>query len=142
MAEGAGEERGGSGQEEDHRYAQYFLVCGLDLNLGLEPDEAGGSLDAAALCPDSNPLERSYKPRILQHYPDIRRWSHFNPEALSRLCLPSGLKFCTQTERDSFSSACHPFILTKEDGSKSCGFSFIFMEEVRDKTRLVDGLQF
>ena len=39
-----------------------------------------------------SPLERSYKPRILRHYPDITSWSHFNPEALSRLCLPQGLR--------------------------------------------------
>ena len=47
--------------------------------------------DIVLYCP--SPLERSYKPRVLQHYPDITSWSHFNPEALSRLCLPQGLKY-------------------------------------------------
>ena len=27
------------------RYVHYFTVCGLDLNFGLEPDEAGGGLE-------------------------------------------------------------------------------------------------
>merc|ERR1719320_484885 len=107
------------------------MVCGLDLNFGLEPDETNSSLEGQ-ISQEYNPLERSYKPRILQHYPDITQWSHFNPDALSRLCLPQGLKFCTQSERENFNPACHPFILTKEDGSKSCGYSLVYMEEVKD----------
>ena len=117
--------------EEDKRFVRHFIVCGLDLNFGLEPDESTGGL-GEGLAQEFNPLERSYKPRVLHHYPDITQWSHFNPEALSRLCLPQGLKFCTQTERSSFPPSFHPFILTKEDGSKSCGFSLVFMEEVKD----------
>merc|ERR1719391_637572 len=117
-------------ETEKKRFVQYFIVCGLDLNFGLEPDESQSGLDG--ISQEYNPLERSYKPRVLHHYPDITRWSHFNPEALSRLCLPQGLKFCTQAERESFLPSFHPFILTKEDGSKSCGFSLVFMEEVRD----------
>jgi hypothetical protein len=27
---------------------------------------------------------------------------------------------------------CHPFLLTKEDGEKSCGLSLVFYEEVKD----------
>jgi hypothetical protein len=29
-------------------------------------------------------------------------------------------------------ASCHPFILTREDGSKSCGFSLVYFEEVKD----------
>ena len=122
-----------SEQVDNKRFVQYFIVCGLDLNFGLEPDESQSGLEGVGGGgQECNPLERSYKPRVLQHYPDITKWSHFNPEALSRLCLPQGLRFCTQTERDSFPPSFHPFILTKEDGSKSCGFSLVFMEEVTD----------
>ena len=122
-----------SDQVDNKRFVQYFIVCGLDLNFGLEPDESQSGLEGVGGGgQECNPLERSYKPRVLQHYPDITKWSHFNPEALSRLCLPQGLRFCTQTERDSFPPSFHPFILTKEDGSKSCGFSLVFMEEVKD----------
>ena len=119
-----------SEETDNQKFIQYFIVCGLDLNFGLEPDETVSGLDGLG-GQEQNPLERSYKPRVLQHYPDITQWSHFNPEALSRLCLPQGLRFCTQTERESFPPSFHPFILTKEDGSKSCGFSLVFMEEVR-----------
>jgi len=118
-------------EEGEGRYVHYFTVCGLDLNFGLEPDEGAGSLEGR-LPQEQSPLERSYKPRILCHYPDITSWSHFNPEALSRLCLPQGLRFCTQSERSSVPPTCHPFILTREDGTKSCGFSLVYFEEVSD----------
>ena len=117
--------------EGEGRYVQYFTVCGLDLNFGLEPDEGAGSLEGR-LPQEQSPLERSYKPRILCHLPDITSWSHFNPEALSRLCLPQGLRFCTQREQSSVPPTCHPFILTREDGTKSCGFSLVYFEEVSD----------
>jgi len=47
-----------------YRFVQYFMVSGLDVNFGLEPDEILHSLD---LIPgDTSPLDRSYKPRILR----------------------------------------------------------------------------
>lgn len=119
------------GDEDPARYVHYFTVSGLDLNFGLEVDEAVSSLEGR-LPQEQSPLERSYKPRILRHYPDITSWSHFNPEALSRLCLPQGLRFCTQSEKDTVPPSCHPFIMTREDGSKSCGFSLVYFEEVKD----------
>jgi len=119
------------GDVEASRYVHYFTVCGLDLNSGLEVDEGGGGLEGR-VPQEQSPLERSYKPRILRHYPDITSWTHFNPEALSRLCLPQGLRFCTQSEKASVAPACHPFILTREDGTKSCGFSLVYFEEVSD----------
>merc|ERR1719334_989437 len=106
---------------ESSRYVNYFLVCGLDLNFGLEPDGSNSSLEQQ-INQEYNPLERAYKPRILQHYPDITQWSHFNPDALSRLCLPQGLKFCTQSEKGNFTPGCHPFILTL--GFESVNFLF------------------
>eukprot|EP00091_Calanus_sinicus_P007785 TRINITY_DN19035_c0_g1_i1.p1 TRINITY_DN19035_c0_g1~~TRINITY_DN19035_c0_g1_i1.p1 ORF type:complete len:127 (+),score=36.00 TRINITY_DN19035_c0_g1_i1:35-382(+) len=42
-------------------YVHYFMVCGLDLNFGLEPDETNSSLEGQ-LSQEYNPLERSYKP--------------------------------------------------------------------------------
>ena len=85
---------------------------------------------------EANPLERAYRPRILRHYPDITSWSHFNPEAVSRLILPQGLRFCTQKEisrrGQGIDPKCHPFILTKEDGEKSHGLAIVFYEPVQD----------
>jgi len=113
---------------QQNRFVQYLLVSGLDVNFGLEADETIHSLDLPTS--DNSPLDRSYKPRILRHYPDMTGWSHFNPEALSRLCLPNGLRFSNSKGR--YPPACHPFVLTKEDGTKSCGFSLVYSEEVKD----------
>ena len=61
-----------SDQVDNKRFVQYFIVCGLDLNFGLEPDESQSGLEGAGGGgQECNPLERSYKPRVLQHYPDI-----------------------------------------------------------------------
>ena len=96
---------------------RYVLICGLENSSGLEVDDA--STKSHGLM---NPLERSYKPRILRHYPDITTWSHFNPEAVSRLVLPQGLRFATDKEiqQDQAVAAprCHPFVVTKEDGER------------------------
>ena len=85
---------------------------------------------------DANPLERTYRPRILRSYPDISSWSQFNPEAASRLILPQGLRFCTDKEISQggpgTTPKCHPFILTKEDGEKSHGVSIVYYEPVQD----------
>ena len=63
-------------------------------------------------------------------------WSHFNPEAVSRLVLPQGLRFCTDRELESGSNPggtkCHPFVVTKEDGERSFGVSCVFYERVVD----------
>jgi hypothetical protein len=48
---------------------------------------------------------------LCRHYPDMTGWSHFNPEALSRLCLPQGLRFTN--DRARYPPAWHPFLLTK-----------------------------
>jgi hypothetical protein len=58
--------------------------------------------------------------------------SHFNPDAISRLIMPQGLRFCTDKEVATLPPKCHPFLLTKEDGEKSCGLSLVFYEEVKD----------
>ena len=85
---------------------------------------------------DANPLQRTYRPRILRSYPDITSWSQFNPEAASRLCLPQGLRFCTDKEISQggpgTAPKCHSFVLTKEDGEKSHGLSIVFYEPVQD----------
>ena len=102
------------------------MICGLENSSGLEVDDGGGSaggplsnkrLEAPGQR-QPNPLERSYKPRILRHYPDMTTWSHFNPEAVSRLVLPQGLRFCTDREVSANPAKCHPFVVTKEDGER------------------------
>ena len=128
---------------------RYVLICGLENSSGLEVDDAGAMVGQGTISnqkrqleiPGSgggrqpNPLERSYKPRILRHYPDMTTWSHFNPEAVSRLVLPQGLRFCTDRELESGNpggTKCHPFVVTKEDGERSFGVSCVFYEKVVD----------
>ena len=108
-------------------FVRYALICGLENSSGLEVDEAANHGKTGS---DVNPLEKSYKPRILRHYPDLTTWSHFNPEAVSRLVLPQGLKFCTEKEKPE--PHCHPFVVTKEDGERSFGVSIVFYEKVID----------
>jgi hypothetical protein len=58
--------------------------------------------------------------------------SNFNSDALGRLILPQGLRFCTEREIDQCVNKAHPFVMTKEDGEKSYGVSLIFYERVED----------
>lgn len=108
-------------------FANYFLIGGLETSCGLEIDDDPGSATMT-----DNPLERSYKPAILRHLPDASSWQNYNPEALSRLILPNGLRFCTDKEVANLTPKSHSFVLTKEDGEKCYGVSLIFYEEVKD----------
>jgi hypothetical protein len=115
--------------DNETKIANYFLIGGLETSAGLEADECGLNGDRQLT---DNPLERSYKPAILRHLPDATSWSNYNPEALARLILPAGLRFCTDKEVGNFSPKTHSFVLTKEDGEKCFGVSLIFYEEVKD----------
>uniref|UniRef100_A0A8W7PUU3 UDENN domain-containing protein n=1 Tax=Anopheles coluzzii TaxID=1518534 RepID=A0A8W7PUU3_ANOCL len=51
-------------QQQFTRFADYFVICGLDLDSGLEPDLfAGDSLHCS-------PLDSAYKSKPLAHYPE------------------------------------------------------------------------
>lgn len=107
------------------RFVDYFVVCGLDLNSGLEPDKlAGDNLDCT-------PLERPYKSKVLAHFPDNVPWNPFDADAIGMLCLPKGLQF--RTQKHSLEPWFHSFIITKEDGSRTHGFAYTFYEEVLSK---------
>ena len=86
------------------KLASYFVIGGLESSTGLEPD------DQSRADLTDNPLERSYKPAILRHLPDASSWSNYNPEALSRLILPNGLKFCTDKEVANLKPKSHSFV--------------------------------
>ncbi len=58
--------------------------------------------------------------------------SNFNADALVRLVLPRGLRFCTQHEVGDLPARCHAFVVTKEDGEKNYGVAIVFYEEVND----------
>ncbi|XP_057340545.1 DENN domain-containing protein 5A isoform X2 [Microplitis mediator] len=118
---------GGHRGPEQHptRFADYFVICGLDKDSGLEPDKYfGDSLQCT-------PLDRAYKSKVLGHYPDSVPWNPFDEHAVCMLCLPSGLRF--RTQKHSVEPSFHSFVLTKEDGRRTYGFSLVFFEECRNR---------
>ncbi|XP_050393892.1 DENN domain-containing protein 5B isoform X2 [Patella vulgata] len=108
-----------------NRFADYFVVCGLDVSSGLEPDRLAGESHHC------EPLSRPYKSKVLAHFPETVSWNPFDQEAVGMLCLPKGLQF--RTQRDSRNPKFHSFIITKEDGSRICGAAYVFYEEVTNK---------
>ncbi|XP_028332470.1 DENN domain-containing protein 5A isoform X3 [Gouania willdenowi] len=131
------------------RFADYFVICGLDTDSGLEPDElsalcqyieatkfrdgARGKLAKADEGEnfEQSPLRRTFKSKVLAHYPDNVEWNPFDQDAVGMLCMPKGLAFRTQV--DSREPQFHSFIITREDGSRTYGFALTFFEEVTSK---------
>ncbi|XP_016103009.1 DENN domain-containing protein 5A isoform X4 [Sinocyclocheilus grahami] len=131
------------------RFADYFVTCGLDTESGLEPDElsalcqyiqatkfrdvARGKLAGAKEGEnfEQSPLRRTFKSKVLAHYPDNVEWNPFDQDAVGMLCMPKGLSFRTQT--DIRKPQFHSFIITREDGSRTYGFALTFFEEVTSK---------
>ncbi|KAJ8247553.1 hypothetical protein GJAV_G00247660 [Gymnothorax javanicus] len=131
------------------RFADYFVICGLDTETGLEPDElsalcqyiqatkfreGAGRLSAGGKEGENfeqSPLRRTFKSKVLAHYPDNVEWSPFDQDAVGMLCMPKGLSFRTQS--DSREPQFHSFIITREDGSRTYGFALTFYEEVTSK---------
>ncbi|CAG0915928.1 unnamed protein product [Notodromas monacha] len=111
-----------------NRFIDYFVICGLDGSSGLEVAPTLASDDEVVQ--ENSPLERSYKSKILGHYPDTVPWNQFDPEAVSTLCMPHGLEF--RTQKHKLDPYFHGFIVTREDGSRYYGFAFTFYEEVKD----------
>ncbi|KAK2589339.1 hypothetical protein KPH14_007886 [Odynerus spinipes] len=112
-------------EQHPQRFADYFVICGLDKDSGLEPDKYfGDSLQCT-------PLDRAYKSKVLGHYPDSVTWNPFDEHAVCMLCLPSGLRF--RTQKHSVEPSFHSFVLTKEDGHRTYGFSLVFYEECRNR---------
>ncbi|XP_058481012.1 DENN domain-containing protein 5B isoform X1 [Solea solea] len=124
------------------RFAHYFVVCGIDIETGLEPDQLtalyhwleanrqGREPDTTARGEhfDQSPLKRTFKSKVLAHYPKNVEANPFDQDAVNMLCMPKGLSFRTQAgQRDP---QFHSFIITKEDGSRTYGFVHSFYEEV------------
>nr|XP_027224144.1 DENN domain-containing protein 5B-like isoform X1 [Penaeus vannamei] len=55
----------------------------------------------------------------------------FDNHAVQMLCLPRGLQF--RTQKHVLEPKFHPFLVTKEDGSRAHGFAYVFYEEVNSK---------
>ncbi|XP_007896800.1 DENN domain-containing protein 5B isoform X6 [Callorhinchus milii] len=114
-----------TGSATSCRFADYFAVGGIDTDSGLEPDELSGENF------EQSPLRRTFKSKVLAHYPQNVEWNPFDQDAVNMLCMPKGLSFRTQAEnRDP---QFHSFIITREDGSRTYGFVLTFYEEVTCK---------
>ncbi|KAM8940379.1 DENN domain-containing protein 5A isoform 2-T2 [Pelodytes ibericus] len=116
---------GGSGTSAPGRLVDYFVTCGLDTDTGLEPDQLSGENF------EQTPLRRTFKSKVLARYPENVDWNAFDQDAVGMLCMPKGLSFKTQT--DCRDPQFHSFIITREDGSRTFGFSLTFFEEVTSK---------
>ncbi|XP_049544581.1 DENN domain-containing protein 5A isoform X2 [Anopheles darlingi] len=112
-------------QQQFTRFADYFVICGLDLDSGLEPDLfAGDSLTCS-------PLDSAYKSKPLAHYPEYVAWNPFDAHGICMLSLPQGLRF--RTQKHNIEPRFHAFATTREDGKRCYGFSLVFYEEVRNR---------
>uniref|UniRef100_A0A8C3VB68 DENN domain containing 5A n=1 Tax=Catharus ustulatus TaxID=91951 RepID=A0A8C3VB68_CATUS len=80
---------------------------------------------------EQTPLRRTFKSKVLARYPENVEWNPFDQDAVGMLCMPKGLAFKTQA--DSREPQFHSFIITREDGSRTFGFSLTFFEEVTSK---------
>uniref|UniRef100_A0A3P9PRA8 DENN/MADD domain containing 5B n=1 Tax=Poecilia reticulata TaxID=8081 RepID=A0A3P9PRA8_POERE len=123
------------------RFAHYFVVCGVDTETGLEPDDGAGKYARFHLkrfgpvavaegggMTSQSPIRRSFKSKVLVHYPENTDRNPFNKDAVNMLCLPRGLSFRTQV--DSLDPQFHSFTVTSDDGTRSYGFVHTFYEEV------------
>uniref|UniRef100_A0AAQ5XSC8 UDENN domain-containing protein n=1 Tax=Amphiprion ocellaris TaxID=80972 RepID=A0AAQ5XSC8_AMPOC len=123
------------------RFAHYFVICGIDTETGLEPDELAGILllrqggstflrSYTFFCEnfEESPLKRTFKSKVLARYPENIEWNPFDQDAVNMLCMPKGLSFRTQA--DQRHPQFHSFIITKEDGSRTYGFVHTFYEQV------------
>uniref|UniRef100_A0A674E788 DENN/MADD domain containing 5B n=1 Tax=Salmo trutta TaxID=8032 RepID=A0A674E788_SALTR len=116
------------------RFAHYFVICGIDTETGLEPDELQsegnkeGRQGEIFINFEQSPLKRTFKSKVLAHYPENVEWNPFDQDAVNMLCMPKGLSFRTQA--DSREPQFHSFLITREDGSRTYGFVHTFYEEV------------
>uniref|UniRef100_A0A8C6A6C1 DENN domain containing 5B n=1 Tax=Marmota marmota marmota TaxID=9994 RepID=A0A8C6A6C1_MARMA len=112
-----------------------FLLHYVVLYQWLEADRHSKSQEATNTTSgenfDQSPLRRTFKSKVLAHYPQNIEWNPFDQDAVNMLCMPKGLSFRTQTE--SKDPQFHSFIITREDGSRTYGFVLTFYEEVTSK---------
>ncbi|KAM9377395.1 DENN domain-containing protein 5B-like isoform 2-T2 [Pholidichthys leucotaenia] len=111
-----------TGSSASCRFAHYFVVCGLDTETGLEPDDGPGEGF------EQSPIRRSFKSKVLVHYPENTDRNPFNKDAVNMLCMPRGLSFHTQA--DKLDPQFHSFTIAFDDGTRSYGFVHTFYEKV------------
>uniref|UniRef100_A0A669DNL7 DENN domain containing 5B n=1 Tax=Oreochromis niloticus TaxID=8128 RepID=A0A669DNL7_ORENI len=123
------------GRSASCRFAHYFVVCGVDTETGLESPCINRitSLLNLSVCLsgegfEHSPVRRSFKSKVLAHYPENTDRNPFNKDAVNMLCMPRGLSFRTQADR--LDPQFHSFTISFDDGTRSYGFVHTFYEEV------------
>jgi hypothetical protein len=121
---------------KSRNFVDYFAICGLDTQIGLESSEQqtnSESNETEQILGNYNhysswsarpPLERSYKCKVLKHFPEKLPWCTFDEYAVTQLCMPNGLTFQKHPTKPKY----HPFVITREDGSRVYGAALTFFE--------------
>uniref|UniRef100_A0AAV2IQ48 UDENN domain-containing protein n=1 Tax=Knipowitschia caucasica TaxID=637954 RepID=A0AAV2IQ48_KNICA len=117
------------------RFVDYFAVCGLDpeleldevrvLQQRLEPNQNEEPQNHTDL------LHRTFRSRVLAHFPENVEGNPFDPDAVNMLSVPGGLRFWSQPQAPRF----HSFLITREDYSRTYGFVLTFSERVQTQAR-------
>jgi hypothetical protein len=110
-------------QQQSIRLVDYFVVCGIDKYLDVEPssDLTGEQV--------LNPFQCSYRCRVLSHYPNEVQTNSFDEDAISRLSMPDGVSV-KQNSPDPPST--HPFLITRLDGTRYYGVALTFFEQLNN----------
>ncbi|XP_047141375.1 DENN domain-containing protein 5B isoform X1 [Hydra vulgaris] len=112
------------------RFADYFVICGLNEQEGLEPHQCSDSEDSLL-----TPFQLSYKPSILWHFPENDQTNLFEPDGIKVLCMPRGVYFRKSVRRTA--TKFHSFLQTRENGTKIYGFVLTFFEKVINENIII-----
>ncbi|XP_067950634.1 DENN domain-containing protein 5B-like isoform X2 [Watersipora subatra] len=116
------------------RIFEHFVLLGLKTDKGLLP--FNGLLEGISDIEDSDlqnlvsPLQQTYQASVYAHYPYKDLLTKLDHQAVTTLCFPHGVSLYEHPPEEG--SQFHPFIITREDGSKVHGAALTFYEQVRD----------
>lgn len=113
-----------SNEQQSLHLVDYFVVCGLDKYLDVEPTS-----DLILNDQILNPFQCSYRCRVLSHYPNEALNNLFDEDAISRLSMPDGVAI-RQNSPDP--PATHPFLITRLDGTRYYGVALTFFEQLNN----------
>ena len=111
-------------QHQSIRLIDYFVVCGLDKYVDIQP-----STDYLINDQIFNPFHCSYQCRVLSHYPNEVSNNLFDENAISRLSMPDGV---TIKIHSTDPPTTHPFLITRLDGTRYYGVALTFYEQLNN----------
>ncbi|CAF1112721.1 unnamed protein product [Rotaria sordida] len=111
-------------QHQSIRLVDYFVVCGLDKYLDVEP-----LLELPVTEQVLNPFQCSYRCRVLCHYPHEVSNNSFDEDAISRLSMPDGVSIRLNSPDPPRT---HPFLITRLDGNRYYGVALTFFEQLNN----------